>query len=132
MNSQPLNNRGITLTTLRNRNVDHVGIRTSGGIIDVAAASNALGIAQFPLTVEEVIAGKGNVDILQELARSAPPETIHSESSVEYGPVSQIPRKLFASALTTASISQSLVHKFPISPTFSISTIIHSTGTKEP
>ncbi|MGD0203070.1 MAG: fumarylacetoacetate hydrolase family protein [Candidatus Bathyarchaeia archaeon] len=99
MNSQPLNNRGITLTTLRNRNVDHVGIRTSGGIIDVAAASNALGIAQFPLTVEEVIAGKGNVDILQELARSAPPETIHSESSVEYGPVISNPSKIICVGL---------------------------------
>ena len=99
MNSQPLNIRGLTLTTLRNKNVDRIGIRTSDGIIDVQAASNALGIAQFPLTVEDVIAGKGNVNILQELARTAPPETIHSESSVEYGPVISNPPKIICVGL---------------------------------
>ena len=86
--------RGMTFTTLRDGSVDHVGVRTSRGIVDVARAAKALGVASAPLTVDDVIAGRGDVAALARLVKDAPPSAIRSESSVQYGPVVTAPPKI--------------------------------------
>jgi len=48
--------QGMTFTTLRDHGVDHVGIRTPSGIVDVARAARMLGVASPPLTVDDVVA----------------------------------------------------------------------------
>ena len=63
--------RGMTLTTIRDGTNDHVGIRTSRGIVDVALAAQALNVASAPRTVDDVIAGRGDVRALARIAESA-------------------------------------------------------------
>lgn len=86
--------RGMTLTTLRDGMHDHVGIRTARGIVDVAAAAHAMGIANAPLTVEDVVAGRGDVSSLPRIVAGAPASAIRSESSVQYGPLVSNPPKI--------------------------------------
>jgi 2-keto-4-pentenoate hydratase/2-oxohepta-3-ene-1,7-dioic acid hydratase in catechol pathway len=106
--AEPLDIRGLTLTTLRDGDVDHVGIRTPRGIIDVAAAANALGITQAPLTVEDVIAGRGETDTLQKIAEGAPASAIRNEATVEYGPLVANPPKILCVGLNySAHIAES-------------------------
>jgi 2-keto-4-pentenoate hydratase/2-oxohepta-3-ene-1,7-dioic acid hydratase in catechol pathway len=85
---------GMTLTTLRDGRIDHVGLRTARGIVDVAAAAAALGIAAPPHTVEDVIAGRGAVAALPRIAAHAPAAAIRSEDAVEYGPLVSNPPKI--------------------------------------
>jgi len=86
--------RGMTFTTLRDAGVDHVGVRTPKGIVDISRAAKALGVAQPPLTVDDVIAGRGNVAALPQLVKNAPSSAIRSETSVQYGPVVTAPPKI--------------------------------------
>src|ERR1700735_1692124 len=97
--AEPLDIRGLTLTTLRDGDVDHVGIRTPLGIIDVAAAARALGIAPTPLTGGDVIAAQGDGDVLQKNAKSAPASAIRSEASAEFGPLVANPPKILCVGL---------------------------------
>ena len=83
------------LTTPRgDGGTDHAGIRTSRGIIDVARAATALGIAGPPLTVDDVIAGRGDVAALARVAADAPAGALRAESAVEYGPLVGAPPKI--------------------------------------
>jgi len=91
--------RGLILTTLRDRGIDHIGIRTSHGIIDVASAASRLGIMHPPLTVEDVIAGRGNIDALQRIVSSVPVDAVRDESSVEFGPLVSSPPKIICVGL---------------------------------
>jgi 2-keto-4-pentenoate hydratase/2-oxohepta-3-ene-1,7-dioic acid hydratase in catechol pathway len=84
----------MTFTTLRDGNVDHVGVRTSKGIVDISRAAKALNVAQPPLTVDDVVAGRGDVGALARLVREAPASSIRSESSVKFGPVVTAPPKI--------------------------------------
>jgi 2-keto-4-pentenoate hydratase/2-oxohepta-3-ene-1,7-dioic acid hydratase in catechol pathway len=84
----------MTLTSLRDGMRDHVGIRTSRGIVDVGVAAQALGIANAPKTVDDVIAGRGDVAALPRIIANAPAAAIRSESSVQYGPVVGAPSKI--------------------------------------
>jgi len=86
--------RGMTFTTLRDGGVDHVGVRTARGIVDVARAAKALGIASPPLTVDDVVAGRGDVAALPRIVKDAPTSSIRSEGSVQYGPVVTAPPKI--------------------------------------
>jgi 2-keto-4-pentenoate hydratase/2-oxohepta-3-ene-1,7-dioic acid hydratase in catechol pathway len=86
--------RGLTFTTLRDGNVDQLGIRTSRGIVNVPAAARALGIADPPLHVDDVVRGIGDVGSLARIASSAPATTIRSESSVDHGPLIRKPEKI--------------------------------------
>ncbi len=86
--------RGMTLTTLRDGGVDHVGVRTPKGIVDIAMAAKALGVAQPPLTVDDVIAGRGDVAALPRLVANAPASAIRAEGSVQFGPVVTSPPKI--------------------------------------
>ena len=91
--------RGMTLTTLRDGNADHVGVRTARGIVDVARAAQALGVASPPRTVDDVIAGRGDVAALPRLIKDAPAGAIRSESSVQFGPVVTAPPKIICVGL---------------------------------
>jgi 2-keto-4-pentenoate hydratase/2-oxohepta-3-ene-1,7-dioic acid hydratase in catechol pathway len=91
--------RGMTFTTLRDGGVDHVGVRTAKGIVDIARSATALGVAQPPLTVDDVVAGRGNVAALPHLINDAPASAIRSESSVQYGPVVGSPPKIICVGL---------------------------------
>ncbi|MBV8748904.1 MAG: fumarylacetoacetate hydrolase family protein [Candidatus Eremiobacteraeota bacterium] len=86
--------KGMTLTTLRDGGVDHVGIRTARGIVDVSRAAQALGVAQPPLTVDDVVAGRGDVAALARLVKDAPASAVRAETSVEYGPLVSAPPKI--------------------------------------
>jgi 2-keto-4-pentenoate hydratase/2-oxohepta-3-ene-1,7-dioic acid hydratase in catechol pathway len=86
--------RGLTLTTLRDGGVDHAGLRTSRGIVDVAAAAAALGVTDAPRTVDDVIAGRGNVGALARIAANAPAAAVRPENAVEFGPLVGNPPKI--------------------------------------
>jgi 2-keto-4-pentenoate hydratase/2-oxohepta-3-ene-1,7-dioic acid hydratase in catechol pathway len=86
--------RGMTLTTLRDGGVDHLGVRTSRGIVDVARAAKLLQITDAPLTVDDVVQGYGNPNSLRNIVASAPASTLRAESSVQYGPLVSRPKKI--------------------------------------
>jgi 2-keto-4-pentenoate hydratase/2-oxohepta-3-ene-1,7-dioic acid hydratase in catechol pathway len=108
--------RGMTLTTLRDGGVDHVGIRTSRGIVDVARAAQALGIASPPRTVDDVIAGRGDVAALPRIVKDAPAGAIRSESSVQYGPVVTAPPKIVCVGLNYRAHIEETGEKAPPFP----------------
>jgi 2-keto-4-pentenoate hydratase/2-oxohepta-3-ene-1,7-dioic acid hydratase in catechol pathway len=90
---------GMTFTTIRDGNVDHLGIRTPSGIIDVARAARAMSISNAPRTVADVVCGHGNVGALHRIAAQAPSGSIRSESSVQYGPLVSSPEKILCVGL---------------------------------
>jgi 2-keto-4-pentenoate hydratase/2-oxohepta-3-ene-1,7-dioic acid hydratase in catechol pathway len=90
---------GLTFTTLRDGGVDRIGIRTKHGIVDVARASQALGIASPPQTIDDMLAGRGDVGSLKRIASNAPASAIRSESSVEFGPLVSRPEKILCVGL---------------------------------
>jgi 2-keto-4-pentenoate hydratase/2-oxohepta-3-ene-1,7-dioic acid hydratase in catechol pathway len=90
----PASATGLTLTTLRDGTIDHVGIRTAHGIVDVSRAAKAMGVSNAPHTVEDVVCGRGNVGALHRIAAHAPAGSIRSESSVQYGPLVSTPEKI--------------------------------------
>jgi 2-keto-4-pentenoate hydratase/2-oxohepta-3-ene-1,7-dioic acid hydratase in catechol pathway len=108
--------RGMTFTTLRDGGVDHVGIRTSRGIVDVSRAAKALGVAQPPLTVDDVIAGRGDVAALPNIVKNAPAPAIRSESSVQYGPVVTAPPKIVCVGLNYRAHIEETGEKAPPFP----------------
>jgi 2-keto-4-pentenoate hydratase/2-oxohepta-3-ene-1,7-dioic acid hydratase in catechol pathway len=86
--------RGMTLTTLRDGAVDHVGVRTARGIVDISRAAKALGVTSPPLTVDDVVAGRGNVAALPMLVAKASGDAVRSEASVQFGPLVGAPPKI--------------------------------------
>lgn len=108
--------RGMTLTTLRDGTVDHVGVRTPRGIVDVSRAAQALGVMQPPLTVDDVIQGRGNVAALPNLVKNAPDGAIRAESSVQYGPVVTAPPKIVCVGLNYRAHLEETGEKAPPFP----------------
>jgi 2-keto-4-pentenoate hydratase/2-oxohepta-3-ene-1,7-dioic acid hydratase in catechol pathway len=108
--------RGMTFTTLRDGNVDHVGVRTARGIVDVMRAAKALGVAHPPLTVDDVIAGRGDVAALPRIVKNAPASAIRSESSVQYGPVVTAPPKIICVGLNYRAHIEETGEKAPPFP----------------
>ena len=108
--------RGMALTTLRDGGVDHVGIRTARGIVDVARAAQALGIASPPRTVDDVIAGRGDVAALPRIVKDAAAGAIRSESSVQYGPVVTAPPKIVCVGLNYRAHIEETGEKAPPFP----------------
>ncbi|HTC29726.1 MAG TPA: fumarylacetoacetate hydrolase family protein [Candidatus Acidoferrum sp.] len=90
---------GMTFTTLRDGNVDHLGIRTPHGVIDVARAATAMGISDAPVTVEDVVCGRGSTGALHRIVAQAPAASMRSESSVQYGPLVSSPEKILCVGL---------------------------------
>jgi 2-keto-4-pentenoate hydratase/2-oxohepta-3-ene-1,7-dioic acid hydratase in catechol pathway len=99
MPKNPFDIRGLTLATMRDEAGDRIAIRASQGLIDVAAAARALGIAAVPATIEEAIAGGADADVLQRIARDAPKSAILPISSVEFGPLVSQPSKIICVGL---------------------------------
>ena len=108
--------RGMTFTTLRDGGMDHVGVRTPRGIVDIARAAQALGVASPPHTVDDVIAGRGNVAALPRLVKDAPASAIRSESSVQYGPVVTAPPKIVCVGLNYRAHIEETGEKAPPFP----------------
>jgi 2-keto-4-pentenoate hydratase/2-oxohepta-3-ene-1,7-dioic acid hydratase in catechol pathway len=90
---------GLTLTTIRTGGVDRLGVRTNRGIVDIAEAARAAGIADAPRTTDDVIAGRGNVGALKRLIASAPSSAVLAEHEVEFGPVVGSPAKILCVGL---------------------------------
>jgi len=90
---------GMTFTTLRDGGADHLGIRGKHGIIDVSRAANALGIANPPATIEDVVLGRGDTGALAHIVAKAPASAWRSESSVEFGPLVSSPEKILCVGL---------------------------------
>jgi 2-keto-4-pentenoate hydratase/2-oxohepta-3-ene-1,7-dioic acid hydratase in catechol pathway len=97
--SAPSTVTGMTFTTLRDGNVDHLGIRTSHGIIDVGRAARSMSIANAPRTVDDVVCGRGNVAALARIVAQAPSSAMRSESAVQYGPLVSSPEKILCVGL---------------------------------
>jgi 2-keto-4-pentenoate hydratase/2-oxohepta-3-ene-1,7-dioic acid hydratase in catechol pathway len=91
--------KGLTFTTIRTNNTDHLGIRTAKGIVDVGAAAQAMGIQNVPLHVDDVVRGLGNVGALERIAANAPASAIRSESATEFGPLVANPAKIICVGL---------------------------------
>jgi len=108
--------QGMTFTTLRDRGVDHVGIRTSSGIVDVARASHMLGIASPPLTVDDVVAGRGNIAALAHAVANAPPASVRNPRNVEYGPLVGSPPKIVCVGLNYRAHIAEMNDKLPPVP----------------
>ena len=85
---------GLRLATIRSGGTDRLGLATARGIVDVAAAAAALGIANAPRTVEEAVAGTHDGASLARIATNAPASTIRPESAVEFGPLVSNPSKI--------------------------------------
>ena len=86
--------RSMTYTTLRDGSRDHLGIRTERGIVDAGRAAAALGLSGVPDTVDDVVAGRGDVGLLARIALHAPASALRPEGSVEYGPLVSRPPKI--------------------------------------
>lgn len=104
---QPGPVHGMTFTMLRTAQGDHLGVRTSRGIVDVPAAARALGIASPPMTTDDVIAGRGNVAALAKIVAGAPAAAVVAEGAAEYAPVVTAPPKIICVGLNySAHISE--------------------------
>ena len=90
---------GMTYTTLRDGGIDHIGVRTKRGIIDVERAGTALGITGAPRTIDDLLQGRGDAVALQRIVAQAPADAIRSESSVEFGPIVSTPQKILCVGL---------------------------------
>jgi 2-keto-4-pentenoate hydratase/2-oxohepta-3-ene-1,7-dioic acid hydratase in catechol pathway len=90
---------GLTVTTLRDGETDHLGIRTNDGIIDVQRAGHALGINTLPKTVDDVVCGRGTISALHRIAAHPPKSSLRSETSVQYGPLVSHPEKILCVGL---------------------------------
>ena len=108
--------RGMTLTTLRDGNVDHLGVRTPKGIVDVGAAAKALGVTMAPYTVDDVVAGRGNVAALPHIVKDAPASAIRNEATVEFGPLVGAPPKIVCIGLNYAAHVEEMKEKAPADP----------------
>lgn len=84
----------LTFTTLRDDGVDHIGIRTPHGIIDVARAARALAMEDVPLTVDDMLQGRGRASTIARIAQHAPQSAYRDESGVQFGPLVSAPRKI--------------------------------------
>jgi 2-keto-4-pentenoate hydratase/2-oxohepta-3-ene-1,7-dioic acid hydratase in catechol pathway len=91
--------KGLTFTTLRDGGIDHLGIRTRRGIVDVAQAADALGISPPPQSVDELLTGRGDIASLQRIAEQAPAVAIRAEHAVEFGPLVSAPPKIICMGL---------------------------------
>ncbi len=107
---------GMTFTTLRDGGLDHVGVRTPRGIVDVARAAHALGVAQPPRTLDDVIAGRGDVAALPRLVANAPASAIRAESAVEFGPLVGTPPKIICVGLNYRAHIEETHDKLPPFP----------------
>ncbi len=85
---------GLTFTMLRVGSADRLGIRTPAGIVDVAAAAKARGLAGVPRTTDDVIAGRGNLAALRALAADPPAVALRAPGAVAYAPVVTAPGKI--------------------------------------
>ena len=108
--------RGMTFTTLRDGGLDHVGVRTAKGIVDIGAAAKALGVTQAPYTVDDVIAGRGNIAALPHIVKDAPASAIRSEGSAQYGPVVGSPPKIVCVGLNYRAHIEETGEKAPPFP----------------
>jgi len=90
---------GMTFTMLRFGGQDHLGVRTSRGIVDVAKAAQALGISDAPRTTDDVVGGRGNVAALKRIVSEAPTTALFAESAAEYAPVMTAPPKILCVGL---------------------------------
>ena len=95
--------RGMTLTTIRENGLDHLGIRTSRGIVSVAAAAAAMNLNGVPNTVDDVVNGYGNLGALANIAANAPASAVYAENAVEFGPLVGKPRKILCVGLNYAA-----------------------------
>lgn len=91
--------RGLTLATIRTANGSGLGVRTPHGVLDVAAAARGLKQA-LPLTVDDLLHGKGDMAALATLVRGVAAgdrlgrSFLIPEKAVRFGPVVTDPEKI--------------------------------------
>jgi 2-keto-4-pentenoate hydratase/2-oxohepta-3-ene-1,7-dioic acid hydratase in catechol pathway len=108
--------QGMTFTTLRDRGVDHLGIRTSKGIVDVGVAAKSLGIANPPMHIDDVVVGAGDLGSLRRIAVEAPAAALRDPSAVEYGPLVANPPKILCIGLNYAAHIAEMHEKAAVDP----------------
>jgi 2-keto-4-pentenoate hydratase/2-oxohepta-3-ene-1,7-dioic acid hydratase in catechol pathway len=89
--------RSLTYATIRTGGVDSLGIKTPAGIIDVVAASKALGW-NAPATLDDLIAGRGDSGAVLKLAAMAPSAlpigSLKNAAAIQYGAAVAQPGKI--------------------------------------
>ncbi len=75
-----------------------LGIRTQRGVLDVAAL-DAVQKRGLPLTVEDVIAKRGDLRALAAVAAAPPEEHLRAEAGLKFGPVVSTAPKIFCVGL---------------------------------
>ena len=75
-----------------------IGIRTARGVLDVAAL-DAAEKKGLPLTIEDIIAKRGDLAALAAVAAAPPAAHLRAESSIKFGPVVSSAPKIFCVGL---------------------------------
>ena len=75
-----------------------LGVRTPGGVIDVAAYEKSRR-AGLPVTMEALINREGDLDALARLAASPPAKFLRAEAGLKFGPVVSRAPKIFCVGL---------------------------------
>lgn len=96
--------RGLTVATISTPRGRGLGVRTSAGVLDVAAAARGLKQA-LPVTVDDLLNGKGDAAALGRLVRAAgagDPRVrsfLLAEKAIRFGPVVTDPEKIICVGL---------------------------------
>ena len=93
------NARGMVFTTLLDDGGEHLGIRTERGVVFVGRAAAALGIKNYPRTVEELVSGRSDTSTLARIAAKAPSSALFAEDAVTYGKLVSRPPKIICVGL---------------------------------
>jgi 2-keto-4-pentenoate hydratase/2-oxohepta-3-ene-1,7-dioic acid hydratase in catechol pathway len=109
--------RGLTLLSIRQPDgKETLGVKTPGGILDVAAAGNAFKI-DAPTTLEDLLSS-GNVPALEQLIAAAKDrrEFLKEESKIKFGRLLTNPSKIICVGLNYKAHAEETGARLPAEP----------------
>ncbi|HET9751347.1 MAG TPA: fumarylacetoacetate hydrolase family protein [Myxococcales bacterium] len=109
--------RGITICNIRRRGSFSLGVRTPGGILDVAAAAKARRV-RAPMTTDEVIRGTELAGLRRILAAKTTAAFLVPEAKAVFGPCVLSPGKLLLMGLNYRRHAAEVKLPLPETPTF--------------
>ena len=111
---------GLTLVAIRQGDgVETLGVKVDGGILDVAAASEALGV-DAPMTLEDLLI-VGNASVLKDLVKTAATSpkakgAMLDESKITFGRLFTNPSKIICVGLNYKEHAEETGEKLPKEP----------------
>ena len=111
--------KGLTICNIQRGGQVSLGVKTSKGVLDVAAAKGKKN--GLPATTDDVIRGIGNVDALKSLvadAESGKKSALLPEPDVRFGPAVTRPEKILMMGLNYRKHIAEVKAPMPTSPTF--------------